>query len=135
MAGPNREQRIMLAIGAAMIAIGICFLVLQLVGVRAIGSWVPVISGVIVLALAVITRLPGFPILGCLLTAGGGGLLWYEYLGDEASDGAAEPVFLLFISGGLLLVPVLTRFLDGEPLLWPLIPGIAGLVTGIVLLI
>ena len=131
----SREQKIVLGIGAALILLGMGFLVLQIVGVESIGSWVPLISGLIVLAIAMATRLPGFSILGCLLSAAGAGLLWYVYAGDAAAEGVAEPVFLLFISGGLFLIPVLTRFLDGKPLLWPLIPGVAGLATGVALLL
>ena len=131
----SREQRVVLGIGAALVMLGLGFLVLQLAGVDSIGTWVPLISGLIVLAIAIATRLPGFSILGCLLLSAGGGLIWYEYTEVEASEGGAEPVLLLFISGGLFLIPVLTRILDGKPLLWPLLPGVAGLVAGIALLL
>ncbi len=130
----SREQRIVLGIGFVLIALGIGFLTTQLVGSDSIGSWVPFVSGLIVLGIAIVTRLPGFSILGCLLTSAGGGLLWYVYAGKSTADGVAEPVFLLFISGGLFLIPILTRILEGKPLLWPLLPGAAGLIAGIVLL-
>lgn len=135
MADFSREQKIVLAIGGTLILIGIGFLVLQLSGFKSIGSWVPLVSGLIVIVLAIMTRLPGFSILGSILTTGGGGLLWYVRFGETAADGVAEPVFLLFISGGLFLIPVLTRILDGKPLLWPLLPGVAGLVVGVVMLV
>ena len=131
----SREQKIVLAIGAALIVVGIAFLALQIAGLESIGSWVPLISGIIVLAIAILTRLPGFSILGCLLTGGGAGLLWYLYRGDVAGPGVAEPVFLLFVSGGLFCIPLLTRFLDSKTLLWPILPGAAGLITGILLLV
>ena len=131
----SREQGIVLGIGAILVLFGAGFLVLQLAGIESIGSWVPLISGLIVLGIAIATRLPGFSILGCLLASAGGGLLWYEYAGVGATEGTAEPVFLLFISGGLFLIPVITRLLDGKPLLWPLFPGVAGLVAGIALLL
>lgn len=130
----NREQKIVIAIGASLITLGLLFLVLQLAGVEAAGTWVPVVAGVICLGLAVATRLPGFSILGCLLTSGGGGLLWWTYAGEKMAEGKPEPVFLLFVSAGLCIVPILTRVLDGKPLIWPLIPGVAGAVVGIILL-
>jgi hypothetical protein len=130
----SREQKIVIAIGASLIALGLIFLVLQLVGIEAAGTWVPIVAGVISLVLAVATRLPGFSILGCLLTFGGAGLLWWVYGGDKATDGIAEPVFLLFVSAGLCVVPILTRILDGKPMLWPLLPGGAGVAVGIILL-
>jgi hypothetical protein len=131
----NREQKIVLLIGASLVILGIGFLLLQMLGVRAAGRWVPLIAGAITLALAAITRLPGFTIVGSLLTFGGGGLLLYFAIGEQGREGVAEAVFLLFVSAGLCNVPVLTRLIDKKTLLWPLFPGIIGLVIGIVLLI
>ena len=131
----SREQKLVVVIGASLIALGLIFLVLQLVGIEAAGTWVPIVAGAICLALAVATRLPGFSILGCLLTFGGGGLIWWVHAGEKAAEGVAEPVFLLFVSIGLCIVPILTKILDGRPLLWPLFPGIAGVIVGIILLL
>ena len=131
----SREQKLVIAIGASLIALGLIFLVLQLVGIEAAGTWVPIVAGVICLALAVATRLPGFSILGCLLTFGGGGLLWWVYAGEKTAEGTAEPVFLLFVSAGFCVVPILTKVLDGKPLLWPLLPGAAGMIVGVILIL
>lgn len=131
----NREQKIVLAIGASLVVLGVFFLVLQLLGIDAVGRWVPLLAGVIALVLALLTRVPGFTFLGSLLLFGGGGLLFYLYLGQNGSAKAAQAVLLLFVSMGLCISPVLTRFIDRKILLWPLLPGIAGLVGGIVMLI
>ncbi|MBN1686882.1 MAG: hypothetical protein JW852_09525 [Spirochaetales bacterium] len=131
----NREQKIVLVIGASLIILGAGFLLLEMFGVKSASGWVPLIAGVIALALAAVTRLPGFTIIGALLTFGGGGLLLYLAMAEHPRDGLAEAVFLLFVSAGFCSVPVLTRLLDKKTLLWPLIPGVAGLLAGIVLLI
>lgn len=131
----NREQKIILAIGASLVVLGVLFLVLELLGIEAVGRWVPLLAGAIALALALLTRVPGFTFLGSLLLFGGGGLLLYLYLGQNGPAEAAQAVFLLFVSTGLCVSPVLTRFIDRKILLWPLLPGIAGLVGGIIMLI
>lgn len=135
MALLSREQKLVISIGVSLIALGLIFLVLQLAGIDSAGRWVPVAAGVICLALAVATRLPGFSIIGCLLTFGGGGLLWWTYTGEKPPEGIGEPVFLLFVSAGFCAIPILTKILDGKPLLWPLIPGAAGLLVGVIFLL
>ena len=131
----TREQKLVLLIGASLIVLGVGFLILQLVGVEEAGSWVPLVAGLISIALAVATRLPGFSILGCLLTFGGAGLLWYVYSGEDGAAGTGEAVFLLFISGGFCVVPILTKVLEGKALRWPLLPGAAGVIVGLILVL
>jgi hypothetical protein len=131
----TREQKLVLIIGASLIALGIGFLILQLIGVEAAGSWVPLVAGIISLVLAVVTRLPGFSILGCLLSSGGAGLLWYVYAGENAAGGTSEAVFLLFVSAGFCCVPLLTKILEGKALRWPLFPGVAGVIVGVILIL
>lgn len=130
----NRQQKIILIIGASLIILGAGFLLLQIAGVNAAGTWVPLIAGAIALTLAVITRLPGFTILGSLLIFGGGGLLVYLATSESATEELAGALFLLFVSAGFLSAPVLTYFIDRRRLLWPLLPGAVGVLVGILLL-
>ena len=131
----SREQKIVITIGVSLIALGAAFLFLQLLGLRSFGIWVPIIAGAIALALAVLTRLPGFTFLGCLLTLGGGGLLFYLGVGDRVPSNVSQAIFLLFISTGLCVTPLLTRLIDKKILRWPLLPGVAGFICGIVMLL
>lgn len=131
----NRQQKIILTIGASLIILGAGFLLLQIAGVNAAGRWAPLIAGAIALTLAVITRLPGFTILGSLLIFGGGGLLVYLVISESGTEELAGAIFLLFVSAGFLSAPVLSCFIDRRKLLWPLLPGAAGLLAGVLLLI
>ncbi len=131
----NREQKIVILIGVSLILVGIGFLLMQLAGVKAAGAWVPLLAGAITLILAVFTRIPGFTILGCLLSFGGAGLLLYVHMSESGAQNSAEAVFLLCISAGLCSIPLLTRIIDKRVLFWPLFPGAIGLIAGLILLI
>jgi len=133
--GLNREQKVVLLIGGSLIILGVVFLVLQIAGVGKVAVWAPLLVGVIALILAILTRLPGFTFLGCLLLFGGAGLLCYVHTGDRFAAQVSQAVFLLFFSAGLCIVPVFTRIIDKKILLWPLFPGFAGLIGGVVLLL
>ena len=131
----SREQKIVLTVGVSLIALGAGFLTLQIIGIKAVGTWVPLLAGAIALALAVITRLPGFTFLGCLLIFGGGGLLFFVNAEKIGAANVSEAIFLLFFSVGFCFSSLLTRFIDKKVLLWPLFPGVAGLIVGILLLV
>ena len=131
----NRGQWTVIGIGFLLIVLGVGFIFLQVAGSSGVGVWVPVIAGVIILALAVASRLQSFFLIGCLLSAGGGGVLWYSYATPSNAQNLAGSVFLIFLSVGFLASTLLTRWLCEKAILWPLIPGAAGLVTGVVLLL
>ncbi len=84
------------------------------------------------MVLAFITRFTSFFLPACLLITGGAGLAWYTLAG-AAEQG--EAVFLLCISAGFLAASGLTRLFSEKTLLWPLLPGAAGVVVGVVMLI
>ena len=139
MAKFDRGQRMVLGLGAAMIGAGALFFILQIVGEKHIGTWVPLLVGIICMILALITRFPSFILMACLLITGGAGLAWYTVSGASA-DGAAigdgaEVIFLLMISAGFLAASGLSRFLSEKTLIWPLFPGVAGVIVGVMLLI
>ena len=132
---PDDRRRIILITGGLLILIGLAFLAAQLFSKGGLMSWVPLAAGVILLVVTLFTRIPGMSALSCLLIGGGAGLLWYQTADPLSAAASSGAVFFLCFSGGFLLIPAVTRALDGKAVKWPLIPGIIGIFAGIALLL
>jgi len=114
-----------------IIGIGVFFLVGQLV--PDIGRWIPLLIGLVFLAVFLVRHEYGFLVPGCIISGVGVGVLLADAVDDQWSGG----VVLLSIAGGFIaiwLVSVLLRAADRDwpsgpsreaarALWWPLIPG------------
>ncbi|MAG13023.1 MAG: hypothetical protein CMN78_00315 [Spirochaetales bacterium] len=130
----NRQRQTLLA-GGILILIGAGFFVVQLLSRGGIVSWIPFVAGLVLIVVALLTKVPGLSVLGCVLSGGGAGLVWYTASDLEIAGTRAGAVFFLFLSGGFLLATPVTLLLDGKALKWPLVPGLVGVAVGVAFLL
>ena len=124
----DRYQKSVLLTGILLVAVGLLFAGLQITGSPHLTTLIPLISGVVFLFGGMAIRIFGLLFLGCVLAGAGTGLLWAT--GLVTSSGENGPlIFLLCFSIGWLIVTPLSRLMGGRAVIWPLIPGIAGIIV------
>ena len=128
--------------GVVIIGIGAIFLLAQLI--PDIGRWIPLLVGLIFLAVFIVRREYGLLVPGCIISGVGVGVL----LADAVDDRWSGAVVLLSIAGGFIaiwVVSVLLRLGDEEwprgmgreaagVQWWPLIPGGILALIGVIVL-
>ena len=131
-----------MAAGVVVIGIGVFLLLGQLV--PDVGRWIPLLIGLIFLAVFIVRREYGFLVPGCIISGVGVGVL-LEGAVDDQWSGA---VVLLSIAGGFIAiwaVSTLLRLGDrawphgmgqeaAGALWWPLIPGGILALIGVIVL-
>ena len=105
---------------AGVIVVGIGLLLLLGQTVPDVGSWIPLVLGLVFLAAFLVRREYGFLVPGSILTGIGVGVV----LVNVTDDSVSGAVFLLSLAGGFLGIWALgTLFRVRENHWWPFIPG------------
>jgi len=116
-----------LAVGAAVIAIGVFLLLAQ--NVQDFGTWIPLLVGLLFLAAGVRRRAYGLLVAGGVISGVGVGVVLQQAV-DDPWDGA---ISLLSLAAGFASIWVLGRLLripENHP--WPLIPAaIIAIIAGL----
>jgi hypothetical protein len=127
------DRRSVLIAGLILIITGVGMVVPQLLHAESFYPWIPLLSGVMFIGAGAFASIPDFFVPGCLLASAGLGIL----LGggaDRSGNGSEYGVFLVFSLGvGFSMVSFLNRIFSKRRLLWPLVPGTALIVIGLLM--
>lgn len=133
---PNlrREQKITLFIGAFFVAVGVLLISFIVTGGNAdFATWIPLATGILFCIAGAFIHEPSLFVPAGFLLGAGLGLVLVMTAALTQSDSEKAALFLLCFSGGWLIVPVMTRLFSPRTIVWPAIPGLAGVIIGVLL--